>query len=132
MVLGVAAGITLVLGSVGLYGIIAYVVGLRRQEIGVRIALGARSGDVSGMIVREGLAIAGAGVVVGLIAFAAVARFLRAMLFEVSPIDPLTLAGATLLLLATAAGATWIPARRAGRTDPLEALRPDQAQCLST
>ena len=125
VVLGVAAAITLVLGAVGLYGIIAYVVGLRRREIGVRIALGARSGEVSGMIVREGLAIAGAGVVVGLSAFAGVARFLRAMLFEVSPIDPLTLAAATLVLLAIAAAASWIPARRAGRTDPLEALRPD-------
>jgi len=110
---------------VGLYGIIAYVVGSRRREIGIRIALGARSGEVSGMIVREGLAIAGAGVAIGLITFAGVARFLRAMLFEVSPIDPLTLAATTLLLLAIAAVASWIPARRAGRTDPLEALRPD-------
>jgi predicted permease len=125
VVLGVGAAITLVLGAVGLYGVIAYMAGLRRREIGVRIALGAPAGDVSRMIVREGMTLAAAGVGVGLITFAALARFLRALLFEVSPADPLTLTVVTVGLLGITGLASWIPARRAGRTDPLEALRRD-------
>ena len=125
VVLGLGAAVTLILGAVGLYGIIAYMVGMRRREIGVRIALGARSGEVSRMIVREGMMLAAAGVAVGLLVFAVVARFLTALLFEVSPVDPLTLGAVTVVLLAIAALASWVPARRAGRTDPLEALRRD-------
>ena len=122
-VLGVAAGVTLVLGIVGLYGVIAYIVTLRTRELGVRIALGAQPRAVAAMVTRQGLVLSGAGIVVGLVLVAAVARFLRSFLYEVAPTDPVTLAGAAGILLAFATMATWVPARRAARVDPMEALR---------
>jgi ABC-type antimicrobial peptide transport system permease subunit len=122
-VLGVAAGVTLVLGIVGLYGVIAYIVTLRTRELGVRIALGAQPRAVAAMVTRQGLVLSGAGIVVGLVLVAAVARFLRSFLYEVAPTDPVTLAGAAGILLAFATMASWVPARRAARVDPMEALR---------
>jgi predicted permease len=125
IVLGVAAAVTLVLGMVGLYGVIAYVVALRTRELGVRIALGAQPLAVARMVTMQGLALCGAGIVVGLVLVVAGGRFLRNLLFEVAPTDPLTL-GATILLLGTfALFASWIPARRAARVNPAEALRTD-------
>jgi putative ABC transport system permease protein len=124
-VLGVAALVTLILGVVGLYGVIAYVVTLRTRELGVRIALGAQPRAVAAMVTRQGLTLSGVGIVVGLLLVAVVARFLRSFLFEVAPTDPMTLAGAAGTLVAFALLASWIPARRAARVDPTEALRAD-------
>jgi ABC-type antimicrobial peptide transport system permease subunit len=114
-----------VLGVVGLYGVIAYIVTLRTRELGVRIALGAQPRSVAAMVTRQGLTLSAIGVVAGLVLVAAAARFLKSLLYEVTPTDPLTLGLAAATLLAFALIATWIPARRAARVDPMEALRAD-------
>jgi len=123
--LGVAAGVTLVLGVVGLYGVIAYVVTLRTRELGVRIALGAQPRSVAAMVTRQGLVLSAAGIVVGLALVVLVGRFLKTLLYEVTPTDPFTLSLAAATLLAFALFASWLPARRAARVDPMEALRAD-------
>jgi hypothetical protein len=125
VILGVAAAVTLVLGVIGLYGVIAYIVTLRTRELGVRIALGAQPSAVARMVATQGLAVSGIGIVVGLALVLLVARFLRSFLFEVAPTDPLTLGAATGLLLVFALLASWIPARRAAQVNPTEALRAD-------
>jgi putative ABC transport system permease protein len=125
MVLGVAAGVTLILGVVGLYGVIAYIVTLRTRELGVRIALGAQPRLVAAMVMRQGLILSATGIVVGLALVALVGRFLRSLLYEVTASDPRTLTLAAATLLAFALLASWIPARRAARVDPMEALRAD-------
>jgi len=125
IVLGTAAAVTLLLGAVGLYGVIAYMVGLRTREIGVRMALGARPMDVGTLVARHGFALTGAGLVAGIVLFLGTARFARSLLFEVTPADPLTLAGSVAVLALVAAAATWMPARRAANIDPAEALRAD-------
>lgn len=125
IVLGTAAAVTLLLGVVGLYGVIAYVVTLRTRELGVRIALGAQPRSVMMMVTRQGLTLSAAGVVVGIVLVLLVARFLRSLLFEVAPSDPVTLIGSSLVLIVFAAIASWIPARRASRVNPIEALRAD-------
>jgi len=123
VVLGAAAVVTLLLGAIGLYGVMAYLVALRTRELGVRIALGAQPRDVAMMMTGQGLALTAAGVGLGLLLFALVARFIKSFLFGVAPSDPLTLASASLALVAIAALASWIPARRAGRVDPATSLR---------
>jgi predicted permease len=123
VILGAAAIVTLVLGVVGLYGVMAYLVSLRTRELGLRIALGAQPGSVAVMLTRQGLALTGLGVAGGLGLFLAIARFLRSFLYGVAPNDPLTLVGASLILIAVAALASWIPARRASRVDPANTLR---------
>ncbi|HEX3868036.1 MAG TPA: ABC transporter permease [Gemmatimonadaceae bacterium] len=125
IVLGVAAAVTLVLAVIGLYGVIAYVVTLRTRELGVRIALGAQPRSVAAMVTAQGLALCAGGVVAGLVLVALVTRFLRSLLFEIAPTDLLTLSTATALLVVFALLATWIPARRAARVNPIEALRAD-------
>jgi predicted lysophospholipase L1 biosynthesis ABC-type transport system permease subunit len=125
LLLGTASGIALLLGVIGIYGVVAYAVSLRRREIGVHIALGARPASVSRMVTRQGLVLAGAGVAVGLVGAAVVTRFLAALLYGVTPGDPVTLGGAALTLLGAAAFASWVPARRAARVDPTTALRSD-------
>ncbi|MEO7083058.1 MAG: FtsX-like permease family protein, partial [Gemmatimonadaceae bacterium] len=125
IVLGVAAAITLALGAVGLYGVIAYMVGMRTREIGVRIALGARPVDVGTLVARQGLGLTAAGLVTGVVLFLALARFLRSLLFEVSPADPLAIGGSMLVLIVVATAACLVPARRASRIDPANALRAD-------
>jgi predicted permease len=125
IVLGAAAVVTLLLGAIGLYGVLAYLVSLRTRELGVRIALGAQPRAVAMMMTAQGLALTAGGIGMGLVLFALVARFIRSFLFGVTPSDPLTLAGASLTLVAIAALASWIPARRAGRVDPADALRAD-------
>jgi predicted permease len=124
-ILGVAAGVTLILGVVGLYGVIAYVVTLRTRELGVRIALGAQPRAVEAMVTKQGLMLSGAGIAVGLVLVLVGARFVRSFLYEITPADPLALGGATGLLVLFALFASWIPARRAARVNPTEALRAD-------
>jgi putative ABC transport system permease protein len=123
LLLSIAAGMAVVLSAIGLYGVISYIVAQRRSEIGIRMALGARVSQVSGAVVRQSVQLAGIGVAVGLVASLAVTRLLTALLFEVSPTDPLTLGGVSLLLVATAAVASYAPARRAAKIAPIEALR---------
>lgn len=126
MLLLAAAGvIALTLGAVGIYGVMAYGVSLRQREIGVRMALGARPVDVSQMISRQGIALAGVGVVVGLAVAVGVTRFMRGLLYDVSATDPATLGGTCVLLLLVAFVASWLPARRAAAVDPSDALRSD-------
>ena len=123
LILGAAAVVTLALGAIGLYGVMAYVVTLRHRELGVRIALGAQPAAVAAMLTRQGMALTTVGILGGIGVFALVARFLRAFLFGVTPLDPVTLVGAAVLLAAIAALASWIPARRAAHADPAVALR---------
>ena len=125
LILGAAALITVVLGAVGLYGVLAYLVTLRRRELGIRIALGASPRVVAAATTRHGLALAICGSLVGLALLNVVARSIRSFLYGVAPWDPVTVSASTLLLLAIAAIASWMPARRASRVDPAEALRSD-------
>jgi putative ABC transport system permease protein len=119
----VFAGIAVLLATIGVYGVVSYSVSQRTQEIGIRVALGARSGDVSRMVLREGLLLGGSGVALGLAAALATTRVLRSLLFEVTPTDPVTLGAVACLLLAVAVAATLWPARRATQVDPMVALR---------
>jgi predicted permease len=125
IMLGVAAAVTLALGVVGLYGVIAYIVTLRTRELGVRIALGAQPGSVAVMVARQGLVLSAVGIVAGVALLTLVGRFVRSFLFEVAPMDPLTIGASTVLLALFALLASWIPARRASMVDPTEALRSD-------
>ena len=123
VVLGAAAVVTLLLGAVGLYGVMAYLVTLRTREVGVRIALGAAPRTVAVMFTRQGLSLTALGVAGGLAVFILISHFLRGLLFGVAPSDPVTLAGSSLLLLVIATVASWVPARRAARVDPARTLR---------
>jgi predicted permease len=115
--------LALILASIGIYGVMSYTVARRTNEIGIRMALGARSGAVLGMILRESLWLTLLGVAVGLAAAAGLAKFAESMLFGLKPRDPLTFAGAAVLLLAVALAAGFTPARRASTVDPMQALR---------
>jgi ABC-type antimicrobial peptide transport system permease subunit len=118
-----AAGITLVLGTIGLYGVMAYVVALRTRELGIRVALGADPRQLARTVAMRGLKLVAVGVAAGFALYAIAAPFLRAFLYGVTTSDPVTLIGATLALVGTASLASWVPARRASRVDPAEALR---------
>jgi predicted permease len=115
--------LALLLACVGLYGVLSHAVARRTNEIGVRMALGAMRGDVIWLVLREALALVGGGVVIGLLASLAATRTVSTMIFGLKPNDPLTIAAATLLLIAVAALAGYLPARRASRIDPMAALR---------
>jgi predicted permease len=115
--------LALILAAVGIYGIMAYAVARRTSEIGVRMALGAQGRQVLAMILRETALLAGAGVVIGIAAAAGLSRYIRSMLYGLQASDPLTFAGAVLLLLVIALLAGWRPARKASRLDPMVALR---------
>jgi len=117
------AALALLLAAVGTYGVVSYAVGQRTREIGIRLALGASVPAVTGMVLRQGMLPAGAGVALGLAAALLLTRYLRTLLYHVAPVDPLTFAAMPVLLLLVAAAAVMIPALRASRIDPLEALR---------
>jgi predicted permease len=123
VVLGLAAGATLVLGVVGVYGVVAYVVSQQRREIGIRIALGSSAAAVERLFVRRGMAVVSAGLVVGLVASAAAARVLEALLFEVTMLDPLAYGAAAMLLGVVAGVAVGLPARAAARVPAATVLR---------
>jgi len=121
--LGLFAGVALALGAIGVYGVISHGVAQRTHEIGIRIALGAESGKVAGMVVRQGLTLALVGSAVGLAAAFAATRLMAGFLFNVSPTDPWTFAAVVGIILGVVLVASWLPARRASRVDPLLALR---------
>ena len=117
------AFIALLLAAVGIYGLIGYSVATRRREISIRIAVGAEGRDILGMILREGLALSVSGLVLGLIAAIWLSRFLSSLVYGVSAFDPVTFVGVSALLMAVAAAACYVPARRAARVNPLSALK---------
>jgi ABC-type antimicrobial peptide transport system permease subunit len=123
VMLAIAGGMALLLGVAGIYGVIAYSVSERTREIGIRIALGARAGEVTRMFLRHGLVLAAVGVVIGLAAALAATRVMTSLLFEVSPADPLTYAAVSGTLVAAALVASYVPAVRATAIDPADALR---------
>ncbi len=123
VMLGVAGGMALLLGIVGIYGVIAYSVSQRTREIGIRMALGAQRQTLTGMFVRQGLLLTGIGVACGLVAAFASMRLMSSLLFKVSAVDPVTYGAMTLGVVAVAYLACYLPSRRAATVDPVEALR---------
>jgi putative ABC transport system permease protein len=122
-VLASFAAAALTLAAIGIFGVMAYLVGQRTREIGIRVALGAQRASVLRQIFTEGMMHAAAGLALGLVASLALTRFMRSQLFGLEPSDPATITAAALVLLATAMGACLVPARRAARVDPVVALR---------
>ena len=121
--LGSLGLLAIVLAAIGVAGVMAYAVSQRTREIGIRMALGAQPGDVQWMVLAQGLRITGIGIVAGLLVSAASVRLLRNYLYGLSPFDPTAFAAASLLWLAIAILASWYPARRASRVDPMTALK---------
>jgi predicted permease len=125
VMLAIAASVALLLGVVGIYGVISYIAAQRTREIGIRMALGAQTGDVRRLFLRHGLLLTGAGIAVGMGASLLLTRVMSALLFGVGPMDPVTYAAVSAGLAVVAVLATWLPARRASRIDPIVALRAD-------
>jgi putative ABC transport system permease protein len=123
VMLGIASTMALALGLIGIYGVISYTVSQRRREIGIRLALGAQSGDVVSMVLRQGAKLALLGVCIGVVAALALARLTTSLLFGVTAHDPLTFAAVAALLISVALFACYIPSRRAMKVDPIVALR---------
>ncbi|HKT87854.1 MAG TPA: ABC transporter permease [Candidatus Sulfotelmatobacter sp.] len=123
VMLSIAGAMTLLLGIVGLYGVVAYAVSQRTREIGIRVALGAQRDSLTRMFVRQGLMLTGIGVICGVLVAFGTMRLMRSLLYHVSPADPWTYAGATAAILAIAWMATYVPSRRAAVVDPVQALR---------
>jgi ABC-type antimicrobial peptide transport system permease subunit len=123
--LGAFGALAMALAAIGLYGVLAHGVSLRRREIGVRVALGAEARDVQTMFVLQGMRLVAIGMAIGLAASLGVTRLLRSFLYGVSPTDAATFATMTFLLAAVAFVATYVPARRAARLDPIRALHED-------
>jgi ABC-type antimicrobial peptide transport system permease subunit len=121
--LAIFAGLALVLGAIGLYGVISYSVVQRTRELGVRSALGAGRGDLFRLVVGQGMRLAGIGLLMGVAASLGLTRFLQSMLYGVRPSDPFVLATVTTILAAVALLACYVPAHRAARVDPITALR---------
>lgn len=125
VILGAFGVLGLVLGAVGIYGVLAYAVGQRRREIGVRLALGAEPRAVQRMFIGRGMALAASGIAVGIVGALVLGRFMSGILYGVQPRDPVTLALVVAVLMVAAWFASWLPARRASRLDPVVALRAD-------
>ena len=123
VMLAIAGGMALLLGIVGIYGVISYSVSQRTRELGIRIALGAPLGELKVMVVRHGLFLTAIGVALGIAAAAALTRLMVSLLFEISPVDPLTYAAVSAGLVTAAAAASYVPAHRASAVNPVEALR---------
>jgi putative ABC transport system permease protein len=123
VLLGIFAGVAVALASIGIYGVMAYAVTQRAREIGIRMALGAERSDVLGLVPGQALALTGIGVILGLAGAAAATRYLDKMLFGLTPLDPLTFVVVSLLFAVVATLASYLPARRAVKVDPLVALR---------
>jgi len=122
-VVGSFGVIAALLAAIGLYGVMAYTVARRTNEIGIRLALGAGRGDVQWMVLRESLWMVAAGLVVGIPAALALTQLVREALYGIQPNDPVSFVAAGALMVTVAAVAAWIPARRAARVDPMRALR---------
>jgi ABC-type antimicrobial peptide transport system permease subunit len=123
VLLAIAGVMALILGIVGIYGVIAYAVTQRTREIGIRMALGAQPAGLQQMFLRHGLLLAGIGALIGLGTAAGLTRLMSSLLFGVKALDPVTYAGVVAILIAAAALASYLPARRATAVDPLDALR---------
>jgi ABC-type antimicrobial peptide transport system permease subunit len=123
VMLAIAGSMALVLGVIGVYGVIAYTVELRRREVGIRMALGAPAAAVKLMFLRRGLLLACFGIALGLAAAAGFSLLMSSLLFGVTPFDPATYGATATAVLAAAMAATYIPARRAASVDPMETLR---------
>ncbi len=123
LLLAIFAGVALLLTAIGIYGVMAYSVAQRRQEIGIRMALGAQRGDVLRLVVGGGMKLTAIGVLLGLTSAFALGRVLKSLLYDVQPFDAPTLAAVAFLLSVIALLACWIPARRAAGVNPLVALR---------
>jgi ABC-type antimicrobial peptide transport system permease subunit len=117
--------IALFLSAIGIYGLMHFFVVQRTHEIGVRMALGARYGNVVSMVMRQGILLATMGIAAGILSALALTRLLATLLYGITPTDPLTFALAPAILLCVAATACWLPARRAAKVDPMRALRQD-------
>ena len=117
--------VSLLLAAIGLYGVMSFVVAQRTREIGIRVALGAESGNILALFLKQGMRLIAVGILLGLLGGAAVARLLAMILVNLSPFDPLTFGGVSLCLMVVALLATYLPARRAVKVDPMIALRHD-------
>jgi ABC-type antimicrobial peptide transport system permease subunit len=123
VMLAIAGGMALALGIVGIYGVIVYVASQRSREIGIRLALGAQQHHVRTMFLRHGLVLTGVGITIGLVAALAVTRLLSSLLFGIAPTDPVGYAAALGVIVAAAALACYLPARRAAAVEPMETLK---------
>jgi ABC-type antimicrobial peptide transport system permease subunit len=123
VMLAIAGGMALLLGVIGIYGVIAYVVSQRTREIGIRSALGAEPRQIKKMFLLHGLTLSGVGVAVGLVVAAALGRSMSSLLFGIEPMDPVAYMAALGVILAAAVLASYLPARRAANIDPIETLR---------
>ena len=123
VMLGIAGSMALVLGIIGIYGVISYAVSQRTREIGIRLALGEQRGRLRWMFVRSALLLTGVGLAFGLTAAAGLMGLMKSLLFGVSPLDPVTYLSVLMVLVASAALASYLPARRAAAVNPVEALR---------
>lgn len=125
LLIGLFSGMALLLAALGVYGVLAFTVGQRTHEFGIRTALGATAGDVLRLVLRQGLLLVATGVVLGVAGYLGVSRFLQHLVFQITPLDPVSLIVGPALLFVVALIACWLPARRATKVDPLVALRAD-------